>query len=75
MRVNHERADSGGLGWFSCHGPQAEESRHRSSEGVVRYLRCTCGAWLVVLGEPGAGECVAQLKGNLADHPWNRKPT
>jgi hypothetical protein len=28
-------------------------SRHRTSTGTVSYLRCTCGAWLVLLdGRP-----------------------
>ena len=26
-------------------------SRHRTSAGTVSYLRCACGAWLVVLDE------------------------
>ena len=34
-------------------------SAHRTSTGVVRYLRCVCGAWLVVRG----GEIRAALAG------------
>jgi hypothetical protein len=45
--------------WSASHGcpccrwpidPQAPAaSRHRTSLGDLRYLRCRCGAWLVVL--------------------------
>ncbi|WP_419998536.1 hypothetical protein [Streptomyces boninensis] len=36
-------------GWPLDGGGLVEVSRHHTSEGVVRYRRCVCGAWLIDL--------------------------
>jgi hypothetical protein len=39
----------------ACGWPRAElilVSSHHTSAGVVRYLRCVCGAWSIDLTEP-----------------------
>lgn len=35
------------------HGPSCTVSRHQTSEGVLVYRRCHCGALQVALHQPG----------------------
>ncbi|OLL98864.1 hypothetical protein Ae406Ps2_3391 [Pseudonocardia sp. Ae406_Ps2] len=34
-------------------------SRHRTSDGVVSYQRCRCGAWRIRLAAPGTATVAA----------------
>jgi len=50
-----ERAVCASCGWPARQDGMTELSWHRTSQGVVRYLRCVCGAWIVELADLGGG--------------------
>ncbi|OYD70330.1 hypothetical protein BDB13_3932 [Rhodococcus sp. OK302] len=44
-----------GIAPVSCIHRWEAESRHRTSEGTVTYLRCHCGSWQTLLTEGLSG--------------------
>jgi hypothetical protein len=60
----------------SCGWPTADAeviSRHRTSEGTVRYLRCVCGQVTIQLrggGQPAPGRSLALVAGH-GTHSWS----
>jgi hypothetical protein len=50
-------------GWPVCDAGPWRASAHPTSDGTLRYLRCVCGAWLVLLD----GGIIGQTATTCAD--------